>query len=133
MAIIKGSPSGTAITIITTANIKTSNKSLNTYIIPRSKYGDTPPATITLWIIKVIAITTAPIYPNFDILSANLESLTFNGLSTSSSCMSLAISPIIVIMPTFLTSSTPSPFTTTAPLNKECLSTNVSPVIATSL
>ena len=48
MAIINGSPSGTAITIITTANIKTSNKSLNTYIIPRSKYGDTPPATITL-------------------------------------------------------------------------------------
>ena len=75
------------------------------------------------------AITVAPIYPNVEICPASFASLTLSGESGSSSCISSAIFPIIVLSPTFLTSSIPSPSNTTAPLKSECLSTKVSPVM----
>ena len=73
-------------------------------------------------------MTTADTYPNTEIWFASLESFTFNGESGSSSCISSAILPIIVLRPTLRTSNIPSPSNTTAPRNSECLSTKVSPV-----
>ena len=130
--IIKGSPSGTAQTIITTASETALIKSSTTFATPIAKYAWIPPAIKIKYPKYNAAITIAPIYPNLEIWSASLESLTFNGESGSSSCISSAIFPIIVWSPTLWTSITPSPSKITAPRNKEYESTNVSPVISSA-
>ena len=71
-------------------------------------------------------------YPNVEICFASFASFTFNGESGSSSCISSAILPIMVFKPTLRTSRMPSPSNTTAPRNRECLSTKVSPVMSSA-
>ena len=130
--IISGRPSGTAQTMITTARDTALTRSWMITSKPCPKYAPGPPPRRIKLTKYSTAITTAPIYPKVEICFASFASLTFSGESGSSSCISSAILPIMVFRPTLRTSRIPSPSNTTAPRKRECLSTNVSPVMSSA-
>ena len=86
MAIIRGRPSGTAITMIITARISASSRSVIMPAAPVAKYAPKLPARTILWIRSATAMAMPPIYPNLEMPFARSPNFTLRGDSLSSSC-----------------------------------------------